>query len=270
MKHRLLSFALCAAFVLGGALSARAANPEAMIQTADGQQLRGEVRWLAADKVYVFSVKQQNGTISEKRFKEDDVLRLQVREPAEFAKLKQQAQKAPDSAIAPLMALAGKYKHLQWDAECGALVAQIHLRKGNAKAAVDACRQISSSNKRAEWDSAMAPFYWQALIEANQTGSLPSLLEKGTQSANREVAAQACLKRGDMFDHDGRPRDALKDGYLRVVFLFPQSGARAEAIYKAAQMFDQLHQSAYSEKMRKLLLDSYGSSQWARKLSSGD
>ena len=46
--------------------------------------------------------------------------------------------------------------------------------------------------------------------------------------------------------------------------------ARAEAIYKAAQMFDKLHQSAYAEKMRKLLLDQYRNSPWTKKLSSGD
>ena len=35
-------------------------------------------------------------------------------------------------------------------------------------------------------------------------------------------------------------------------------------------MFDKLHQAAYAEKMRKLLLDQYRSSPWTKKLSSGD
>ena len=74
----------------------------------------------------------------------------------------------------------------------------------------------------------------------------------------------------DMLDQNGQFRDALKDGYLRVVFLFPQAGeTRAEAAYKAAQMFDKLHQVAYAEKMRKVLLDQYRSSPWTKKLSSG-
>ena len=117
----------------------------------------------------------------------------------------------------------------------------------------------------------MAPWYWRALIESNQTGALPGLLEKGATSADRAVAAQACLKRGDMFDAQNDAKAALKDGYLRVVFLFQDAGeARAEAIYKAAQMFDKLHQSAYAEKMRKLLLDQYRNSPWTKRLSSGD
>ena len=262
--------ALCAALLLCGLLSARAADVEARIVLADGTQAAGTIRWLPADKVYAFGVKDKNGAVAEKRIPADSILRLQVKEPAEWKKLQAQARQSPDAAVSGLTQMAERYRMLQWDGEAGALIAQIHLRKNNPKAAVDACKKIITGNARAAYDSAMAPFYWQALIESNQTGSLPGLLEKGASSPDRNVAAQACLKRGDMLDQNGQFRDALKDGYLRVVFLFPQAGeTRAEAAYKAAQMFDKLHQVAYAEKMRKVLLDQYRSSPWTKKLSSG-
>ena len=252
------------------ATSARAADVEAKVWLSNGEQHPGTIRWLPADKKYMFGMKQPNGTVAERALPSDAVLRLQVETPPEWGKLRQQAQQSPDAAISGLQQLAERYRRLQWDGEAGALIAQIYLKKNNAKGAVDACRKIIQGNDRAAWDSAMAPWYWKALIESNQTGSLPGLLEKGATSADRNVAAQACLKRGDMLDQNGQFRDALKDGYLRVVFLFPQAGeARAEAAYKAAQMFDKLHQVAYAEKMRKVLLDQYRSSPWTKKLSSG-
>ena len=263
--------ALCAALLLCGASNTRAADVEARVWLSNGEQHQGTIRWLPADKKYLFAVKQQNGTGPERGLPVDAVLRLQVKQPAEWNKLRQQAQQSPDAAIAGLQALAERYRRLQWDGEAGALIAQIYLKKNNAKGAVDACRKIIQGNDRAAWDSAMAPWYWRALIESNQTGALPGLLEKGASSADRVVAAQACLKRGDMFDAQNDAKAALKDGYLRVVFLFQDAGeTRAEAIYKAAQMFDKLHQVAYAEKMRKLLLDTYRSSPWTKKLSSGD
>ena len=58
------------------------------------------------------------------------------------------------------------------------------------------------------------------------------------------------------------------DGYLRCVFLFPrEADARAEALFKAAQTFDQLHKATYAEKMRQQLLTTYGNSKWAREAS---
>ena len=261
---------LLAALLLCGATSARAADVEAKVWLSNGEQHQGTIRWLPADKKYMFGMKQPNGTIAEKGLPADAVLKLQVKAPPEWGKLRQQAQQSPDSAIAGLQQLAERYRRLQWDGEAGALIAQIYLKKNNAKGAVDACRKIIQGNDRAAWDSAMAPWYWKALIESNQTGALPGLLEKGATSADRGVAAQACLKRGDMFDAQNDAKAALKDGYLRVVFLFQDAGeARAEAIYKAAQMFDKLHQVAYAEKMRKLLLDQYRNSPWTKQLSSG-
>ena len=262
---------LLAALLLGCATSVRAADVKAKVQLSNGETHQGTIRWLPADKKYMFGMKQPNGTVAERALPSDAVLKLQVETPPEWGKLRQQAQQSPDAAISGLQALAERYRRLQWDGEAGALIAQIYLKKNNAKGAVDACRKIIQGNDRAAWDSAMAPWYWRALIEANQTGSLPGLLDKGATSADRAVAAQACLKRGDMFDAQNDAKAALKDGYLRVVFLFQDAGeARAEAIYKAAQMFDKLHQSAYAEKMRKLLLDQHRNSPWTKRLSSGD
>ena len=266
-----LPLVLLAALLVCGAASVRAADVKAKVLLSNGEQQVGTIRWLPADKKYMFGVKQPNGTVAERGYPADAVLKLQVETPPEWAKLRAQAQQSPDAALSGLQQLAERYRRLQWDGEAGALIAQIYLKKNNAKGAVDACRKIIQGNDRAAWDSAMAPWYWRALIESNQTGALPGLLEKGAQSADRAVAAQACLKRGDMFDAQNDAKAALKDGYLRVVFLFQEAGeVRAEAIYKAAQMFDKLHQAAYAEKMRKLLLDQYRASPWTKKLSSGD
>ena len=79
--------------------------------------------------------------------------------------------------------------------------------------------------------------------------------------------AGALIVRGDMLKKEGRTADALKDGYLRCVFLFVQEKtAHAEALYKASLAFDELHQPTYAERMRQTLLSDHKDSEFARKL----
>ena len=261
-----------AALLLCGATSARAAaNVPAQVQLATGEVLQGSLSWLPADKKYVLGVKQGGGPVIEKKFSASDVVQFRVKEPQEWAGLRQAAAKTPDAALARLQAFAEGYRRLQWDGEAGALIAQILLRKGQAKQAIDACRKIVQGNDRAAWDSPMAPFYWQAMIESGSTTGLAGLLDKAATSPDRNIAGQACIKRGDLLDQEGKTADALKDGYLRGVFLFADLPAvQAEALYKAAVAFDKRHQAANAEKMRQQLTSRHPGSSWTKKLSSAD
>ncbi len=260
------------ALLLCGATSARAAaNVPAQVQLATGEVLQGNLSWLPADKKYVIGVKQGGGPVIEKKFSVSDVVQFRVKQPQEWDQLRQAAAKTPDAALGRLQTFAENYNHLQWDGEAGALIAQIFLRKGQAKQAVEACRKIVQKNDRAAWDSPMAPHYWQAMIEAGTTTGLAGMLDKAATSSDRTIAGQACIKRGDLLEAEGRLPDALKDGYLRGVFLFADLPAvQAEALYKAAAAFDKRHQAAYAEKMRQQLLSRYPGSPWAKKLSSAD
>lgn len=248
----LLAIALCA-------VSARADVP-ARLRLADGTAIgQCMLRWLPVDKKYNVAVKAQSGQIVERMIDPDDILQMQVAKPKNW----DASQKNPQA----LLQIANEYKMLQWDSEAGAVLARGLLAQNKAKAAVEACKKIEQGNPRAAWDSPMAPEYWRALLETGATGPLAKLLDKGAQSQDLSVAAAACLLRGDVLERQDRANDALKDGYLRCVFLFQnQPAVRAEALYKAAQAFDKLRKPSYAEKMRGILLSQYGNSPWAQKL----
>ena len=73
--------------------------------------------------------------------------------------------------------------------------------------------------------------------------------------------------RGDMLMESKQPRDALKDGYLRVVILYENvRSVQPEALYKAAKAFEAIHQNPNAEKMRSILRTKYASSEYARKI----
>ena len=253
-----LNITLTAAALCAAALAAKADFP-ARMRMADGTEKQGMVRWLPVQKAYNLAVKNAQGQILELEIKPDEIVQLQVAEPKNW--------KASQNNPAALQAIANEYKMLQWDAEAGAVLARGLMRQNKAKAAVEVCKKIEQGNPAAAWDSRMAPEYWRALLETGTTGPLPKLLEKGAQSQDLAVAAAACLVRGELLEREDRVNDALKDGYLRCVFLFAnQPGVHAEALYKAALAFDKLRKPTQAEKMRNMLLSKYASSPWAKKL----
>lgn len=263
MKKQIALLALLAA-----AAVLRADVPAQLLLNGDDTPRQGMLRWLPADRQYVLSVKAGGG-VSERRIDAADIRVLRVKEPDSWKQILETARKSPDSALPQLKAVIQNYKMLQWDAEAAAVIAKICLRKGQAAQAVAACKEVAQANPRAAWDSAMAPVMWQAMIEARQTAGLSGMLDKGATAQDRSVAAQATLRRGDLLFQQGETKNALKDGYLRVAFLYgDQDAARAEALYRAAEAFDKLGQATNAEKMRSQLLSGYRDSVWAKKLSS--
>lgn len=256
---------LAASLAVFAALSSQAAPFPARLVLAQNpsQTVNVQIRWMPADKRYV-ALFQGGG---ERPVAVDDVISLDVQPPKDWKQLVEQARKSPDNAIPGLSKIIDEYKMLNWDAEAGRVLATIQLRKGRAKEALETCRKVISSNADAAWNSPLAPVYWQALLDTGTTGQLPSLLDKGATADNRGIAAQACLRRGDMLLAQGQTQKALTDGYLRVVYLFAdQPGAQAEALFRAAEAFDKASRPVYAEKMRSQLLSKHPSSPWASKL----
>ena len=240
------------------ALSAEA-DVLARLRLADGSVVNNcQLRWLPVNKKY--NVAEKKGDqIVEREIAPDDILQMQVQKPKNW----DASQKNPQA----LLQIAADYRMLQWDAEAGAVLARGLLAQGKAKAAVDALKKIEQGNPRAAWDSPMAPGYWRALLETGATAQLAKLLDSGATSQDLSVASAACLLRGDLLERQDRVNDALKDGYLRCVFLFGnQAETRAEALFKAAQAFDKIRKPSYAEKMRNMLVSQYGGSPWAQKL----
>jgi len=79
-----------------------------------------------------------------------------------------------------------------------------------------------------------------------------------------------------MLRKQAKSKDALRDGYLRTVVLFKGwrdplvREARAEALYKAAECFDDLGMITAATQMRTRCMAEHADSDWARRLKAGE
>ena len=91
------------------------------------------------------------------------------------------------------------------------------------------------------------------------------------QRANLSQAkATVKMRQANVDRAKGDLKKALEDGYLRTAVLFRDvKSAQPEALFKAAECFQQMGQIPYAEKMRKRLLEVYPQSPEAGKVRGG-
>lgn len=270
-KTRLLLPAF--ALFVGAALLARAdVNAQVVLADGDGRPVPCSIRWLPVDKVYNVTMKAEGNP--QRRVKPEAILKMRVEPPKGWSEIAKRAAADPKAATGPLRGqleqIAGNYKMLQYDGEAGKLIAEGFLKQNNPNGAIDACKKIMAGNKDAGWNSAMAPAYWQALLDANKIGEVQPLLDKGVTASEQAVSMMACIRRGDLYMKKNEPKLALKDGYLRAVLLYRDQGeARAEALYRAGEAFEKAGQNTYAERMRDELRSKYSRTSWGKKLLGG-
>lgn len=255
-----------------------AAEANGLIVTAE-KQLRGSIRWKALGKVYI--VKSSSGgapgAVVELEVPLATVKSISVVEPPE---LRPAVQLVRDNklqpAIAALDTLAQEYAMLQWDVTATHWLAEAYLRDGKPEQAVRACERVTDKRPEDAISGELASTYWQALLAAGRNNKLDELLNTAAQSSLPEGQARANVMRGEILRKQGKSKDALRDGYLRTIVLFKGwrdsavREARAEALFKAAQCFDDLGMIPPASKLRKLCMEDHMDSDWARRLKAGE
>jgi len=194
------------------------------------------------------------------------VERLEIDKPPEFDKAAQMiGAKQFDAAIPVLNELVTKYRMLVWDNRARELLARAHLAKNEPKKAVATLEDMFVSLPKAQAPLEIHTLYWQALLAAGSPG-LRKELDEAVASGSREMAAAAQIMRGDMNRAAGQKEAALLD-YLRTAILFEQvKSVQPEALFKAAEMLDELRDRR-AEELRKKLLQEYPGSEFAARLS---
>lgn len=259
--------ALLAAMLLAGAAGAQI---NGTIQTTDGRSISGQIRWLASQKKYVvMAIRPGTQTSIEIQLQAEQVAKIDVPQPRELGPAVQAVRSGVNAAAAipVLEKIVRDYVMLQWDEPAARALAEAQLAGGNAEAAIKACEVVIAMKPEAAYKGELAVIYWQALLKANRSAKLADLLKDAIAKGGREASASALVMRGDLMMERKQPRDALKDGYLRVVILY--EGVRAvqpEALYKAAKAFEALQQNPNAEKMRTLLRTKYPGSEYAKKI----
>jgi len=240
------------------------------ITTEGGETHKGEIRWSAREKAYV--VAKGN---TEFQVKAEDVAELDITEPAGFAGAVEQVQKGQGKAAVPaLQKIVKEYQHLQWDKTAGRYLAEAYVSAGQAEEGLKACQAIIANDKEAAYKGELAPAYWNALLALGREGQLETALSNAASKGDRYSSGAALIMRGDIILKKGNEsaaacKQALSDGYLRVVLLYRDPAVAAslqpEALYKAARCFEKLSQSGRADAMRTQLKSEYASSPWAAK-----
>lgn len=248
------SACLTALLMLG--LTVQAAGVPGIITKRDKTQLKGIIRWQPASKVYV--VKKARSNV-ELKVSLRDVVRVSVRKPSKIdAAVKMVKRKQYAAAIPALEQIMKDYAMLEWDVSAARWLAECYLKTKRAKDAVKMCEKVIKKNPNAASSGDLASVYWDALIETEQFLKLRKALDIAVQKGNRQVAAVAQVKRGDIDMKKGEFKNALIGGYLRTIVFFGQlKFIQPEALYKAAKCFEKLGQHSHAEKMKKKLMTEY-------------
>jgi tetratricopeptide (TPR) repeat protein len=255
----------CLAAAAAGVPPARAAV-DGTLSTQDGRTFSGQLQWKKASKEYEV---QQGG--QSMRIPLDKVRSAKVKAPAELEAAAGMVKAGRYAAAIPaLKQIADSYAMLEHDVTATRWLAEAYLKTADAKSAVAACEAVAESNPLATLLDDFAGVYAEALLADEQYGKLDAILTKIIQQGSRGAAAFAQVKRGDIEMKQGNYKDALLDGYLRTVVLFGDiKPTQPEALYKAAQCFDQLGQGPYAERMRKKLLADFPQDPYAQRVQSG-
>ena len=270
--RRLITALVFAAAVSAGETLHAAAAAQGTVYKKDGGQVSGIVKWSVRDKGYAVTQKQANGSTMDLTIPLKEVDRLEIKQPQGMDQLIAQVETGKgSSAIAGLQKIADDYAHLQWDLVAGSYLARAYIDSNNGAKALDICQKIIDVDPSAGYRGDLAPTYWQALIKNNKGATLEKMLAKAATSGDRFSSGSALIARGDACrakeDTPAAARQALVDGYLRVVLLYTDAEVaarlRPEALYKAAQCFERIGQTARASDLRTELKGRYASSPWA-------
>jgi tetratricopeptide (TPR) repeat protein len=221
------------------------------------------IQWIEATKEY--RVQPANATSVVITVALKDVDHLVIERPSDMAKAQQLISEGNlDQAIPLLEGIASKYKMLVWDDQSRALLAKIYLKKKDPKKAVAIFEELRAAAPRKSVPAELRRAYWDALLMTGQTAALKKDLDEAIATGPREGVAAAQVIRGNILRSEDLKEDALVD-YLRTVLFFEDArDARPEALFKAAELCDELR-DARGEELRKLLLQQYPDSELSKK-----
>lgn len=255
------------------ALAFLAAAPELFAQVPgritnrEGKTFTGTIRWMSASKKYVIATKSSNGANVNVELPPDNVKKIEVTKPAALDKaLADMKAGNAASAIPVLDKIVTAYEMLQWDEPAARALAAARLQNGDAEGAIKVCEKLSATKPELAYSGEVAPIYWKALLKADKTAKLSSLLSKAISTGDAAASAAALVMRGNIYFEQKKYNDALKDGYLRVVVLYGSvKSAQPEALYMGAKAFEALNKTSDAERLRAKLRSEYPKSSWAQK-----
>jgi TolA-binding protein len=153
---------------------------------------------------------------------------------------------------------------LVWDNTAREWLARLYVDKQPAKA-VAMVEEIVAAGGGRVISAPLRLKYWEALQSSGQQEKVAKDMDDAIATGPRDLVPQAQVMRGNLRRAAGKKDAALED-YLRTILFFESAGpARAEALFKAAELLDELADPQRAAALRQMLIQQYPDSDLARK-----
>ena len=250
--RQIVIFALCASMTLS------ATSFAASVVTKDGREMKGtDVKFTGRNYV----IATESG--AKMTVPVSDVLKVYVKKPSQLDGLISKVKSGShSSAIAGLEAIAKAYEKLNWDLVAYQWLVTAYMGSGQTDKAIETYNTVKRKvpHKRM-LTVGLRRQYWAALEKQGQDSALRGDLTDAIRNGNREVAAEAQLRRADNLKKAGKVDEALRDGYLRTIFLFKDvEEVQPWALLKAAECFNEMGQPEKAKEFLITLRTDYGDS----------
>ncbi|MDO4527764.1 MAG: hypothetical protein Q4C03_03140 [bacterium] len=260
MKKTLLKSLTFALLLVAMPVMAAVSPASGVIHLVGGGETKGkEIRWLPSAKKYTVRTDKMSTEVQA-----DEVDHLEIKRPKELDK----AIKEKDVTV--LKEISEAYNNLQHDIEAASHLCDIYNEKGQYDDVIKLVEGKARNDETLEYQGPLAARYWTALIEKGKGSELERQLKKALDSEDDESKAAAYVARGNLAMKKGSNavncREALTQGYLRVILLYanPSSEAYAEALYRGGQAFVGMGHVATKNELYKTLRSKCKNSKWAK------
>jgi tetratricopeptide (TPR) repeat protein len=219
------------------------------------------IQWRASEQSY--RVETEEGIIPVPKAQVEN---LEIDKPADLDKATAMISARQYAQAIPILdEIVSKYNMLVWDNEARRLQGVAYLAQNDPKKAADALEGYVANAAKDEVALDVMTLYWTAMLKAGRTATLKKALDEAVVSNVRATAAAATLMRGNMSREASQREAALLD-YLRVVILFDSvKQIQPEALFKAAEVLDELRDPR-ADVLKRRLTQEYKDSEYAAKL----
>jgi len=159
------------------------------------------------------------------------------------------------TSTAELAEIVKTHRRLWWDVKAFERLMPMYVRDGRNEEAIRLFRDMHPQ-VAADMPLALHRCYWDALKQEGRLRELERELRSTVQSGSREAAAWAYVMQGDLLSRRGNHREALVDGYLKVVVLFQDvKSCRRDALRRSIATFETLGDSRADTLRRQLIAE---------------
>ncbi len=192
-----------------------------------------------------------------------------VKEPPQLGvAIKQVKAGEYTTAIPTLKKIMTFYKKLNHDVTAGAWLVTAYVGAGKNSDAIKTYDTLKRSIKdKKDIPIQLRRSYWEALDKTSANSKLQTDLSSSVRTGNREVAAEAQVRRSDSLMKQGKTEQALKTGYLRTVLLFPDvKDIQPRALLGAVTAYEKLELTKKAAEYKGILMKKYPESPEAKSL----